>query len=163
MHFQKLTFYSQKSCGWELGKKDTGNYQYIRVRYSLDGELQARPLNSEKTVWTLTNTTVSGNYGDGTNFFFYDEELDLSENIKSSIPFNCSDQTHANCCYCYTKYLNDHNPMQWRVNKWQIGVVMVQRWCKRKELLIQKKERNGLTLYSTHLFIIIPLFMILIW
>lgn len=69
----------------KLGKKDTGNYQYIRVRYSLDGELQARPLNSEKTVWILTNTTVSGNYGDGTNFFFYDEELDLSENIKSSI------------------------------------------------------------------------------
>lgn len=59
------------------------NYKYVRVRYCFNDKLQVRPLNEERTEWTLTSTTVSGNYGD--NFFFYDEELGHRDAEKANV------------------------------------------------------------------------------
>lgn len=87
MGYKKI---NKKETRRKIKKGNTGNYKYLRVRFSFNGELQVRPLNAEKTEWTLTNTTISGNLGDSTDFFFYDEELSKSENAKVSIDVSTS-------------------------------------------------------------------------
>lgn len=81
-----------KIYGYKKGKsrlvtaKNSADYQYVAIRFKLSKELRVRPLNDERTLFTLTNTSTTGIAGaDNDNVWFYGEQLSYDDNLFADV------------------------------------------------------------------------------
>lgn len=91
---------SGKIYGYRKGKsrlinaKNKDDYQYVSIRFKLSKELRVRPLNDERTLFTLTNTSTTGIAGaDNDNVWFYGEPLSYDDNLFADVSIDSTRYT----------------------------------------------------------------------
>lgn len=83
--------YKKKKSKQKVSGTEVGRYAMTTIRLKLDGKLKVRPINSEKTIYTLTSTTASGNYGTGDDLpSFYTESLSYEDDQYADISVSSS-------------------------------------------------------------------------